>query len=289
MAVRFTGDGQQPSVTLGASLEGGFTFAGWVYIVTDRNDYSTVMCLSDGSTSEWVLLQTDASGTNLRPDVSDAANGSSTALSTGTWYFVCLTFDGNVATWYSAELADPSLTTRSSTSSSAGETGIDTLQFGESIYGTEWWNGRIEGFKLWDVVLNSSEREAERAQLDPVKTSDLVGSWRLASPSDTTDYSGNGNTLSAMTGASTESGSGVPNSVASLATEQEGYRWRDDDGSESGASWLAAQDTTIEGAVGETTRLRVLLDVDGDLASSQVTLQYKRSDEPDSEFRTVTT
>ena len=41
--------------------------------------------------------------------------------------------------------------------------------------------------------------------------------------------------------------------------EQEGYRWRNDDGSESAATWLASQDTPLTLDVGTSARLRVLL------------------------------
>lgn len=71
--------------------------------------------------------------------------------------------------------------------------------------------------------------------------------------------------------------------------EQEGFRWRDDDGSESGASWLAAQDTNISRGKETNTRLRILTDTDGsgDPMAVQLVLQYKRDDEPDTEWRNV--
>ncbi len=70
-------------------------------------------------------------------------------------------------------------------------------------------------------------------------------------------------------------------------TETEGYRWRDDDGSESAATWLAVQDTNV--SVGKTinVRLRVLTDTTGDAPSVTRTLQYKRDDEGTTEWRTV--
>lgn len=75
---------------------------------------------------------------------------------------------------------------------------------------------------------------------------------------------------------------------AVLATyEQEGFRWRDDDGSESGASWLANQDTDVSRADETTTRLRVLTDVTGDAPSEGATLQYRRDDEAATEWRDV--
>ena len=71
------------------------------------------------------------------------------------------------------------------------------------------------------------------------------------------------------------------------AFEQEGYRWRNDDGSESAATFRQAQD--IVDTVDKTTniRLRTLLDATGDPATTTRTLQYKRDDEADSEYRII--
>lgn len=72
--------------------------------------------------------------------------------------------------------------------------------------------------------------------------------------------------------------------------EQEGYRWRNDDGSEifpGGASYRQAQD--VVDSVGKETniRLRVLVDATGDPVAEQATLQYKRDDEAATEWRDV--
>lgn len=61
------------------------------------------------------------------------------------------------------------------------------------------------------------------------------------------------------------------------SVEQEGYRWRDDDGSESGASWLASQDGNITRPSETTTRLRTLLNATDDPDSAQYQLEYKKS------------
>ncbi len=57
--------------------------------------------------------------------------------------------------------------------------------------------------------------------------------------------------------------------------EQEGYRWRNDDGSESAATWLANQDTDISRGKESTTRLRLLTDVTGDPDSAGATVQFR--------------
>lgn len=61
-----------------------------------------------------------------------------------------------------------------------------------------------------------------------------------------------------------------------LSLDQEGYRWRNDDGSETTATWKAAQDTTVTLAPDETTRLRMLVNASNDPASEQYKLQYRK-------------
>lgn len=65
-----------------------------------------------------------------------------------------------------------------------------------------------------------------------------------------------------------------PSSAATL--EQEGFRWRDDNGSETTATWLASQDTNITRAKLTTTRLRMLINASGDPASQRYKLRYRR-------------
>jgi len=69
--------------------------------------------------------------------------------------------------------------------------------------------------------------------------------------------------------------------------EQEGYRWRDDDGSETSASWLASQDASTSIAKATTVRLRVIVNATADPPSGTYTLQYKLSTDADSEYRTI--
>ena len=70
--------------------------------------------------------------------------------------------------------------------------------------------------------------------------------------------------------------------------EQEGFRFRNDDGSESAASWLAAQDVNITRGKNANTRLRVLANTPGfNPATQQATLQYRKVGDADSEWRDV--
>jgi hypothetical protein len=75
----------------------------------------------------------------------------------------------------------------------------------------------------------------------------------------------------------------------SFTGNQEGFRWRNDDGSETTATWKADQDTTLNPLVKETAaRLRYLLNATGDPAEVSVELQYRLQGDPDSEWEAVT-
>lgn len=67
--------------------------------------------------------------------------------------------------------------------------------------------------------------------------------------------------------------------VVTNTVEQEGYRWRNDDGSETTATWLAAQDTNITQPTATNTRLRTILNdtTAGNQATTQYQLEYKLS------------
>ena len=72
-----------------------------------------------------------------------------------------------------------------------------------------------------------------------------------------------------------------------VTIEQEGFRWRNDDGSESGATWAQNQDVNDTVNQEVNTRLRVLGDADGDAPTQAATLQYKEDLDPDTEWRDV--
>lgn len=58
--------------------------------------------------------------------------------------------------------------------------------------------------------------------------------------------------------------------------EQEGFRWRADDGSETTATWLAGQDVNVIRPVTTPTRLRVILNSTLDRGSENYRLEYRK-------------
>lgn len=68
---------------------------------------------------------------------------------------------------------------------------------------------------------------------------------------------------------------------------QEGFRFRNDDGSESAATWAAVQDASVSFATGKKLRLRVLVDATGAPAASQFQLEVKKSTDPDTAYKKI--
>ena len=97
---------------------------------------------------------------------------------------------------------------------------------------------------------------------------------------------------------SADSGAVVSTSFSSTATaivlgltpeiyEQEGYRFRYDDGTEITANWIDLQDTDVSIDKNVCTRLRILTVVSGDPAARQLTLQYREVGGGASDWRNV--
>jgi hypothetical protein len=59
--------------------------------------------------------------------------------------------------------------------------------------------------------------------------------------------------------------------------EQEGFRWRNDDGTETTATWRQLQDVDDSVYQGSNIRLRVLLNASGDPAPENYKLQYRKT------------
>lgn len=81
-----------------------------------------------------------------------------------------------------------------------------------------------------------------------------------------------------------------PSAAAGVTFEQEGFRWRYDDGDEDGATFSAAQDEPSAASIGITKRLRVLVDVTGNPgspAAEQFQLQYRRTGSPTEDWKKV--
>lgn len=61
-----------------------------------------------------------------------------------------------------------------------------------------------------------------------------------------------------------------------LTLDQEGFRWREDDGNETAATWLADQDVNITRGKDVNTRIRLLVNATGDPPSQQYEARYRK-------------
>ena len=69
--------------------------------------------------------------------------------------------------------------------------------------------------------------------------------------------------------------------------EQDSFRFEDDDGSESGSTFLAAQNTDITRSTESPFRVRVGMQATGDPPAESATLQYKETSDAATEWRDV--
>lgn len=69
----------------------------------------------------------------------------------------------------------------------------------------------------------------------------------------------------------------IPAGEAGLAVIQQAFRFRDDDGSESAATWLANQNNDITRGTNLNTRLRIGIETTGDAEAKDFLLEYKKS------------
>jgi hypothetical protein len=67
------------------------------------------------------------------------------------------------------------------------------------------------------------------------------------------------------------------NTTVPLSLEQEGFRFRDDDGSEAAATWRQTQDANDSVARSVNERLRVLINATGDPASQNYQLEVRKA------------
>lgn len=74
-------------------------------------------------------------------------------------------------------------------------------------------------------------------------------------------------------GAATVSGAAILN--------QEGYRFRNDDGDEATATWKAGQDSNISLPAGSKLRLRMIVDATGDPEAKTLQLEWHKKDSPE--------
>ncbi|MBK7424295.1 MAG: LamG domain-containing protein [Propionivibrio sp.] len=187
MAIRFDASGDSLSR---ARLAGAKTVMAWVYITTDRNDYTVFFGLGSNE-----LIGTGGDGTTLlHYDGTMERTGSN--LSTGTWFHLAYVSNGdalaNGFTVYLNGAADITYTVRSLTSAGTN------MYLGNDEY-SEWLNGRMAHVKIWNVALTAAEIQQEMYSSRPQRFANLW-SWLPMIESGSgrnSEWSSSGNTWTA--------------------------------------------------------------------------------------------
>ena len=154
--------------------------------------------------------------------------------------------------------------------------------------------GQMAGVRQWTAALSADDLENERHQIYANRRADLIGEypfWDVATS--LTDFSGNGATLDNLSGfggsapsdsavafpvriRARRAGRAVFAAAATPTLDQSHFRWRNDDGSETTATWAAAEDANVTIAALTPTRLRVEIGATNDPASAAYKLQYRK-------------
>lgn len=171
-----------------------YTVCGWARLITDRNDFSSLCCLEDATTSatHFLNFQTDVDGTSLTC-FSDTQTFGSQALTVGQDFFWAIAVSGlanaNHSLYYRGA-AGNALTTLSASGSSRAAMTPTILRIGASSYG-EQWNGRIWNVMCWDRALAASELLFQSFNQYPVDPSALNFWWPMDRGDNPKDWSGN--------------------------------------------------------------------------------------------------
>lgn len=200
MAVHFTASTQTYTASNGAP-GANFTYVGWVYLDAVPTAYSMVFGIEDAAVSSGNYITVGINNLAVSPELRVFSNtgglGSSFSPTPATWYCVAISVTTTSCTLYWGS-SPGSLSSATGTVSNSGR--LFTF-IGNDSY-TEWWPGRTAAVKLWSAALSQAEIQAELASYAAVRSSNLLRVHKLQVP-ETTDYSGNGNTLTGGTGAST--------------------------------------------------------------------------------------
>ncbi|MBX6386798.1 MAG: hypothetical protein IRZ07_28110, partial [Microbispora sp.] len=205
MAVRWTASGQSFTRSLALGTITQFSITCWVRLVVDRDSYSTPWSVDNGTSDCWVV-QTALDGTTLVVlDDGGTSRGSAVTLSTGVWYFVAVAINGSNGT-FMVQAETAATPTVSTWSNGSANVNAATLRIGDSPWGGDWWNGNLAAFKLWTgAALSQAELLNEAFTYRPQRTANLKA-WYPFVRAETTDYSGQGQTLTGGSGATTEDG-----------------------------------------------------------------------------------
>lgn len=269
----------------------GFTQMAWIRIQVDTNAAASIFyCNVAVNDSQWLETALHTDGTTLKV-TNQTTTGLGSSLNVGRWYHITHVFDGVSAhTLYLDGIPNASMTDASSFSSIDRWYLFNGANNGVPFAG--FLNGNIKDFRLWNYRLTQAEIVAEMKSLAPVARSRFyyLPLESLNADQIVRDLNGLARlwTLGGSAVFTVEGGPPVPGVLRSglvsslgfnLGLMQRNYRFRNDDGSETTATWKENENTVA--TIGKNVNLRLRLQADAtgtDPVSQGYKLQYRKTD-----------
>lgn len=187
--------GNNVSIANSSSLQmvHNLTFSAWIYATSTQSGANIILLRGSSNTNTCYISMDSSSLINFGiHDSTGWSHPNSTAISTGAWHHVVMTYATGVAqTGYvdGSQIASASMVGRDNLS------GFTTGIYIGSLYdGTTAFNGLIDDVRIWNRALSATE--VANLYYNVIPRSGLVGEWLFNEGTGTTanDTSGNSNT-----------------------------------------------------------------------------------------------
>lgn len=188
MATKGAGANRYYTRTTNLPTFAAHTMMGWARV--DSNRECGLMEMQGGIGPKY-LVGVSASG--VLQFWNGSTGGSGSTLTTGTWYHVAMRVNGTGASAVEVYLNG----TLDFTANGNGAATASAIWFAnDDASSSEWFNGAVAAWKVWDAVLSADEIRIEARQIAPVRFAGLNGFYPLFSiTDDEVDYSTLGRTL----------------------------------------------------------------------------------------------
>ena len=186
-----------------------YSMWGWFMLTTDRNTFSGLLGITDGT--NYHQLCTDSDGTTLNLFRGNpGAQTSLQALSTNTWYFCALTCSGTAAGTLVGYIRSLSQNTLTSVSAAGISFTPSSMEWGRDGFTGEYMSGRIHACGAANAALSADEllelSYYHEPQLDGIRSLNVFyPTIESANTTAVNDRSGNGRNATATVGALADS------------------------------------------------------------------------------------
>lgn len=285
-----------------------YTMCCWTYVATPGGVSASFACVGNSTSAQRDIdyFEILSSSFNLAACDSSSINElTGSTVTANKWYWLCMVRNSNTdLRLYVGDLGKYAVQDIQNTKDvSARLSTRNYMSWGND--GPDGDNGNmiLAYGKAWQVALTQQEMWREQFVASPVRTASIYGFWPFVPGISThigVDQSGARNHMPTITGSVTPAFDPpipwslpdihwIPSSATPPATlTQSAFRFRNDDGSETTATWRQTQNTNDSNTVSTRFRLRFLLNATNNPTAQNFMLQVKKSTESDAAYRKVT-